>query len=389
VNFFDIARKIFSADPEKKKGPGPAAAKTLLKELISDHLDKLEEEHLKSSDVEPRTISQLELNFLLKKIRTSPYYSILFKGDDERSHKFVQEFLYDLNKEDLRKSRKNKENSRKKDQWIMDYSRDPIKRANVASLIKQIAFKISSDRTLSNSVRDAFVFDAAQVVPGELSNGLYDTNPAGKGFDVHGKKGFVSFAIKADSFSSNYLIGGILFKLEYDSSLYKSESDDSGKYPTGLKHSKGLQTVTFSTKAGYYNKLLEGGYSSPKDLGGYIIDLDDQENIIDSIIVDPAKFKAGVNGIVNDVLSNPPPSSQSTKYKGVVLKKQQQQIAPTTSARALLQWIVGQKQTEVFGSQINNLAQALSAGSGSSFATEHQKVTDYFKNRNWVINHNK
>lgn len=259
---------------------------------------------------------------------------------------------------------------------------------------ERIALNITStDRTLSILIRDICIPDLAALVPSEFSGGssqLYDTNPKGKGFD----SGYVSFALKANSLINNYLIGGILFKLKYDINQYRSETPTNGVFPQGQKHSKGTQLVIFNVEAGYYNKLAEGGYSLQQNLGEYTIEFDDQEQITSSTFIDTAKATKGINNIINIIMANPPVSAQSSRWRAI---NQPSVTMPTTSLRAFHKWLLTQKNqhdpatqlAEIYGSQINNLAQALSAGSGNSFQTELAKVTNYFQSRGWTIDHNK
>jgi len=236
---------------------------------------------------------------------------------------------------------------------------------------------LATDRTLSLAIRDAVRDQVTQLVPGEFGGEYYDTNPQGKGF----KRGYVSFGLDPNTWDSTGLIGGILFKLNYDPQQFTSEAPEpTAPGAANFKHSKGAGSlVTLTIECGYYNKLIDGSYSHGKPLGTVDILLDDKENVDTVEIKDPAGFSKGVKDLIQEISSDPPEHAQSAGLK----KKHN---VPTGSPKSLLKYLTQNQRSDVGQSEIDGLARAMADRTGRPYQNVLNEVTTFFRNRGWPIN---
>lgn len=264
-------------------------------------------------------------------------------------------------------------------------------RSLVASLIASLL--LATDRTLGVTVRDAVMSEIVKAVSGEFSDGdFYDTNPGGKGF----RGGYISFGIRPASWVADSIIGGILIQCEYDQKGFRSEEPETKSGgPEWKGHSKGGGLVELHVTACYYNKLLGGGCSGvdrdgedgesgkesgiiSADLGEIDILVDAREKVID-VHADSTKIARGLRYIINQVSSNPPAVAKSKEWR----KKHE---TPTTSAKALLQYLVKNQRSDVGMSEIEALTRAQVARGVGLYDQLLEKNLDWFRSRGWPVN---
>jgi hypothetical protein len=234
---------------------------------------------------------------------------------------------------------------------------------------------LATDKSLALSIRDAVVNEIVKLVPGEFGGELYDTNPGGKGF----KKGYVSFGLDPQTWEGAGIIGGILFKMNYDASQFSSEAPEpTAPEAKDFKHSKGGGVVQLDVQCGYYNKLIDGSYSLERSLGKIDVLINPQEGVDTIEIKDPGAFASSVQDLIQEISSNPPEHAQSTKLK----KKYN---APTGSPQSLLKWLLQNHRTDVTQGELNALAKAMSGKTGRGYQQVLEEVTDFFRKRKWAI----
>jgi hypothetical protein len=263
----------------------------------------------------------------------------------------------------------------------VEESENPSK-SKVAGHLFQIL--LATDKSLALTIRDATLGEIVKLMPNEFNGELYDTNPEGKGFLA----GYVSFALDPQTWESNGIIGGILFKLKYYPKSFKSQAPEGG-YGPEQKHPKGQTIIKLAVEAGYYNKKIDGSYSSGRPLDEIWVEVDPKEQLIDVTIVDPGAMKSGVDDLINEIVQSPPEYAQSAGRKQ---KQTKEKTAPTSNVRALHKWLMTQpqgKENTVWGTQLNSLAQGRSAEKGTTFHAELKSATDYFSSRGWKIDHQK
>src|SRR5271166_5674302 len=91
----------------------------------------------------------------------------------------------------------------------IDEAQEPSRVLVARALLRLL---LATDKSLSVTIRDALSNEIHKLVPGEFGGEFYDTNPGGKGY----KKGYVSFGLDPQTWESAGIIGGILFKMNYD-----------------------------------------------------------------------------------------------------------------------------------------------------------------------------
>lgn len=238
---------------------------------------------------------------------------------------------------------------------------------------------LATDRTLSLSIRDAVRDQILQLVPGEFGGEYYDTNPQGKGF----KKGYVSFGLDPNTWDSTGLIGGILFKLNYDPQQFSSEAPEpTAPGAAGFQHSKGSGSlISLTLECGYYNKMIDGSYSHGRPLGAVDVILDEKENIQDIEVKNPTELSEGIKELIQEISSDPPEHAQSAGLK----KKHN---VPTGSPKSLLKYLIQNQRSDVGQSEINGLARAMTDRTGRPHQNVLDEVTKFFRDRGWAINPN-
>src|SRR5271157_4127302 len=256
----------------------------------------------------------------------------------------------------------------------IDEAQEPSRVLVARALLRLL---LATDRTLSIAIRDAIRDQIVQLVPGEFGGEYYDTNPQGKGF----KRGYVSFGLDPNTWDSSGLIGGILFKLNYDPQQFTSEAPEpNAPDAAGFKHSKGASSlVSLTLECGYYNKLIDGSYSDGRSLGTVDVLLDEKENVKEVEVKDPATMAKGVQSLIQDISSNPPEHAQSAGLK----KKHN---VPTGSPKSLLKHLTQNQRSDVGQSELNALARATADRTGRGFQIVLDEVTKFFRDRGWAIN---
>ena len=256
----------------------------------------------------------------------------------------------------------------------LDSAKNPSRSLVLAAITGLI---MATDRSLSATIRDAIKDKIIEAVPSEFDS-LYDTNPEGKGF----KKGYMSFGLQPTSWVAKDLIGGILIHCQYNISEFTSESPGPGVQWQG--HSKGGGILEFELSACYYNKRLGGGCDenafSLQNLGNVVISFDAQENM-DEIEVDMVAISTGIKAIINEVLTNPPEAAKSSKSKKL-------SQPPTTSPKALLNWLYITGLAEAAQSEVEATARAMSERSGRPYEGVLNEVVKYIRGRGFPINPN-
>jgi len=234
---------------------------------------------------------------------------------------------------------------------------------------------LATDKSLALSIRDAVFNEISKLVPGEFGGEYYDTNPGGKGY----KKGYVSFGLDPQTWESAGIIGGILFKMNYDPSQFASEAPEpTAPEAKDFKHSKGGGVVQLDVQCGYYNKLIDGSYSLERALGKIDVLIKPDEGVDTTEVKDPATFAKGIQDLIQEIAADPPEHAQSTKLK----KKYN---APTGSPQSLLKWLLQNHRSDVTQGELNALARAISGKSGRGFQQVLEEVTDFFRKRKWAI----
>lgn len=257
---------------------------------------------------------------------------------------------------------------------MIDASSQPSRRL-VASAVYRLL--LATDESLALSIGEAIVSELNNLLP-SVFDGKYDTSDRGKGF----KEGYISFGMTPMEWRNAGLIGGILFRMNFDTADYKSEKPSSGPYGG---HSKGVGAISLQTKICYYNKKLGGGCSGEKEAGAErslgIVDvlLDEQEGVQEVAISDAGAFKKSINDLIQEVIANPPEYAQSAGLK----KKHD---VPTGSPKSLLNWLIKNGRSDVGQSEIDALARAISTRTERPFEQLQREVKDFFRNSHWAIN---
>lgn len=246
-------------------------------------------------------------------------------------------------------------------------------------LVARALFRIllATDKTLSVAIRDAMGLEIGKLIPGEFGGEFYDTNPGGKGY----KKGYVSFGLDPNTWESSGIIGGILFKMNYDPAQFSSEAPESAVPGADeFKHSKGSGAiVSLTVECGYYNKLVDGSYSDGKSLGSVDVMLNEKEGVESVEIKDPGTFRKGVSDLIQEIASNPPDYAQSEKRK-------QKNKSPTGSPKSLLNWLGQQQRSDVGKTELESLARSMAERKGQAYENVLDEVTKFFRGRGWAIN---
>ena len=237
---------------------------------------------------------------------------------------------------------------------------------------------IATDQTVAVEIRSAMASGITQLLPDEFDGSLYDTASSGKGR----MGGYVSFGMDPNSFENNGLIGGILFKCQYDKSHFTSEAPE----PTPSSwsgHSMGGAVIDLTVECGYYNKRDNGSYTYVTQLGTFTVELDSLERVVDSQFSTALSFEKGIRSVIDQVLMNPPAASVSAKR----LKKS---VPPNTSESALLKWLLSTGRSDVFLSEIESVARTkVSKGTAhGGFRVEVQHIIDWFTSRGWSVDTN-
>lgn len=246
-------------------------------------------------------------------------------------------------------------------------------RPSVSFLRRSLAaVLLATDRSMAESVAKALAGQVAELMPTEFDGETYDTSVRGKGY----KGGYVSWAMKPNTWQSEDLIGGVLFGCKYDASEFSSEAPDDGADWQG--HSKGEALLTLQVSAAYYNKKLGGGVDERVDLGTCTVHLDAKENVVEADIDDPAAFKSGLQGLIKQVADSPPDEALSQGLK-------KKRLPPTVSIPALYKWLLQNQRTEVNRSEINALVKNMSEARDRAPGTVLEEVNSFFKKRGMPI----
>lgn len=245
-----------------------------------------------------------------------------------------------------------------------------------AAMRRRVALRylFATDKSLALAIRDAVQSEIEKLIPGEFGE-LYDTNDSGKGW----RSGYVSFALQPATWKTEGIIGGCLVRGTYDPGEFRSEAPDAPG--PDFAHSEGGGALSLNFTACYYNKMLSGGCDAEgvtADLGRVDVLLDEKERVVEVDVVDPTRFRSGIQKIVQDISSNPPDYAQSEKRK----KKHQ---SPTGSPKSLLQWLIQTGRKEVGQSEIDALANAMSARTGKPLQMVKDDIKDFFRKGHWPI----
>ncbi len=248
----------------------------------------------------------------------------------------------------------------------------------LASFDKKAYFEfVASDRTFSVTVRDRLVEEIQKLVPGEFS-GQYDTNEAGKGF----RPGYVSFGLKPATWENEGIIGGLLFRVSYDPSAFRSETTDvSGP---DFSHSQGGAVLDLSVEVGYYNKKVDGSVETQggtRQLSSVTVSVNEKEIVEEVEITDPSGFSNGIKSLIKEISSNPPDYAQSAKLK-------KKHVAPTGTPASLLKWLQQTGRSDVGQSELDALARAEGERTGKPFGQAMEVIKKFFQSRHWAINPN-
>jgi hypothetical protein len=255
------------------------------------------------------------------------------------------------------------------------------------SLVASDLFRIilATDKSFSIEIRANLIKEIMKMLPGVFNGELWDTHIGGKGFSG----GYISFGMDPLPWDKEGIIGGILFRMIY--SGFVSENPDKGPWP-GRKD--GGAYINFDVEAGYYSHRGSQGYqvmteddvkdsaNSPlktRYLGEVDVMVDNME-IVDTLqVLDPGKFKGGIEYVVNEILRDPLAIAQGTAWK----KKRQ---APNTSQVSLLKWLVENNRTDVKQSEINAVARTQCARNPDKiFGVVERSISEFFRNRNFAI----
>lgn len=257
----------------------------------------------------------------------------------------------------------------------IDVAEQPSRR-RVANAIAGILF--ATDKSLALSVREALHAEIEKLMPGVFS--LYDTNPGGKGY----KHGYISFGLVPAQWKSEGIIGGILIQADYDPKSFRSEAPDPPDEK--FEHSQKGGTIELTVTGCYYNKLKGGGCDPEVAVGivglsGADVYVDAKEKVISVELVDPGMLKSGMESIIKDISAHPPDYAQSEERK-------RKDDVPTSSPKALQQWLVKNQRSDVGKSELEALARAISARTGKAYSNALSDVTDYFRSKQWPVNPN-
>lgn len=237
---------------------------------------------------------------------------------------------------------------------------------------------VATDQTVALEIRSAIASGITRLLPDEFDGSLYDTASSGKGR----VGGYISFGMDPNSFENNDLIGGILFKCKYDKSHFTSEAPDP--IPASWSgHSMGGAVIDLDVECGYYNKRFDGSYTYVTQLGTFTVELNDLEKVVDQQFSTSSSFERGIRNVIDQVLSNPPAASISSKR----LKKS---TPPNTSEVALLKWLLSNNRSSVSLSEIQSVARTKvgkgTARGGPGIETQH--IIDWFISRGWSVDMN-
>ncbi len=247
-------------------------------------------------------------------------------------------------------------------------------RPSVSFLKRSLAAVLfATDRSMAEAVSKALAEKVAALLPAEFDGETYDTNVRGKGF----KGGYISWAMKPNTWHTENLIGGVLFGCNYSVSEFSSEAPDDGSDWEG--HSKGEALITLQVSAAYYNKRLGGGVDERTDLGTCTVQLDAKENVVEAEIDEPAAFKSGLQGLIKQIADSPPDEALSEGLK-------KKRLPPTVSIPALYKWLLQNNRTDVSRSEINALVKNLAEARERAPGTVLDEVNSFFKKRGMPIN---
>ncbi len=225
-------------------------------------------------------------------------------------------------------------------------------RSNLASTL----YITAASQDFALDIREACFKEIQKALPGEFSGDLFDTHLEGKGF----ADGYVSFALKPQSWISADILGGILISAEYSLNEYKSSSPKRTD-PARKQHKGDSTAVTLELSAGYYNKKLDGGIDEDSilNLGQAIALVDENDDVVEFELDNINLVKKQLSELIQSIIKEPPAVAKSNKLK----KFSPGSPSPTTSIADFLKWAENNNPTQ---SEVRSLAQAIADRSGKT-----------------------
>ena len=270
----------------------------------------------------------------------------------------------------------------------IDRSKQPSLSLVASDISELVGFlRTSGAKSLARNIRNEVWSQILALFPSgtfDLSvgqgSGLYDTNEEGKGWS----DGFVSFAAKPTIWSTNNIIGGILFRFRYSSKniIPKPGTPEHEKWEKEnvLGISQNVLEVG-KLSGGYYNKRSGGSVdafvgkvdaeteapteapAAPKEIffGEAIFEIDQNEAIVDWDWSDPATTRSKIQNVIDDIMRSPPfggtrkPSGKKNPYGSIAkfmnhLRRQRRNVFYKDEASLVAQSI---------GSVLNTVVQTL------------------------------
>lgn len=214
---------------------------------------------------------------------------------------------------------------------------------------------IATNQSLALEIRNKLLAKILELFPAsEFDDKLYDTHEAGKGY----RPGYVSFALKPMDWANNDLIGGILIRGEYPSTVLKSNSPQrgpDGEYDAwmdagGNQNLKGGTVEVMELEAGYYNKKTAGNFQREMSLGQATFVVDNFEKVLELEFSDSSAVRKGIETIIADVMKNPPDDAISHRKKG--------KDNPFTSVTKFIKKLKAEGKDKITRAEAKQLAEA-------------------------------